>query len=130
MQIEISEDGFINAVRALNGGAVIEELDREIIKAVQAIFDHGGSSEISLKLKISRIAGLEKAVRVGHDVSAKHPKEKRPEKAMFVSRGSGLTDQNQEQDPLPLGDEVQPRRPILEAVTRIAAKGDGDGFTK
>lgn len=104
MQVEISEDGFINMLMNQNGGAVIEELDREMIKGTGAIFDFGGTSEITLKIKQKRIANMETAVSIAHDVIAKHPKEDRPLKAMFVTTGNGLTDQHQEQKSLGLGE--------------------------
>lgn len=123
MEIEISEDGFINAVRSINGGALVEELDREMIKGVQAIFDHGGSSEITLKLKLSRIPNMETAVKIAHDVKANHPREDRPIKAMFVTKGSGLADQPQEQTGLDLGAPTESRRRNLSPVTGLP-KGD------
>jgi hypothetical protein len=122
MEIEVSEDGFINALRSINGGALVEELDRELIKGVQAIFDHGGSSEITLKFKVSRIPGMEKAVNIRHNVAAKHPQEERPAKAMFITAGSGLSDQYQEQQGLPLGTPTEAKRPSLSPISHI--KGD------
>lgn len=116
MDVPISEDGFINAIRSINGGALVEELDREMIKAVQAIFDHGGKAELTLKLKINRIANLETAVNITPDVVAKIPKEERPSKAMFVTPGNGLTDQYQEQKGLPLGAETEKPRATLTTI--------------
>lgn len=116
MDIPISEDGFLNALRSMNGGALVEELDRELINAVQAIFDHGGKAEITVKLKLNRIANMETAVNITPDVIVKVPKEERPSKAMFVTAGSGLTDQYQDQKGLPLGDETERGTPTLTAV--------------
>lgn len=118
MDIPISEDGFINAVRSINGGALVEELDREMIKAVQAIFDHGGKADITLKLKLARIPNMETAVNITHDVIAKVPKEERPAKAMFVTAGSGLSDQYQEQQGLPLGSETERPRANLTSIDK------------
>lgn len=115
MDIPISEDGFINALRSINGGALVEELDREMIKAVQAIFDHGGKAEVTLKLKLARIANMDTAVTITPDVQTKVPKEERPSKAMFVTAGSGLSDQHQEQQGLPLGEETE--RPVTTLTT-------------
>tara|TARA_R110000772_G_scaffold48089_4_gene109876 strand:- start:64537 stop:64911 length:375 start_codon:yes stop_codon:yes gene_type:complete len=122
MEIEVSEDGFINVIRCISGGALVEELDREMIKGVQAIFDHGGKSEITLKIKIDRVANLETAVNISHDVTAKHPKEARGKKAMFITKGSGLSDQYQEQGGLPLGTPTEAKRPNLSPVSHF--KGD------
>ena len=122
MEINISEDGFINMLQAQNGGALVDELDREMIKGVQAIFDHGGASEITVKIKLSRIPNMDTAVNIKHDVTAKHPKEDRPTKAMFISAGSGLTDDYQEQRGLPLGAPVDAKKPNLTPVSRL--KGD------
>lgn len=114
MQVEISEDGFINMLMQQNGGAVIEELDRELIKGVGAIFDHGGNTNITLKITVKRIPNMDTAVSISHDVVAKHPKEERPAKAMFVTTGNGLADQVQEQQNLGLGQEQAPVTGRLE----------------
>jgi len=124
VQIEVSDDGFMNMLRGLNKGAVVEELDRELIKGVGAILDHGGSSTITLKISIKRIRDLESAVSITHDVVAKHPKEDRPVKAMFITSGNGLVDQQQEQPSLPLGEGRPLTRSNLSeptgTVTRLA----------
>lgn len=119
MDIEVSEDGFINMLRAQNGGALIEELDRELITGIQAMFDHGGSSDITLKIKLSRVPNMATAVNIKHDVIAKHPQEERPTKAMFVTGGSGLTDQYQEQTNMELGEPIEPRKPNLAPISTI-----------
>lgn len=105
-EVIISPDGFLNLIMHLNGGAVIDELDREMIKGNQAVLDHSGASEITLKIKISRLKDLECAMTVSHDVIAKHPKEKRPLKAMFLTDGNGFSDQQQDQTSLDLGAPV------------------------
>jgi len=104
MQIKISEDGFLNLLTQQNGGSLIEELDRELMKGIGAILDLGGSADISLKIKIARVPNMETAVSITHDVIAKHPKEPRPAKAMFVTIGNGLSVQHQEQQSLGLGE--------------------------
>lgn len=113
LEIEISEDGFINMLRGLNGGAVVDELDRELIKAVGAVLDHGGASQITVKISLKRLRDLESAVTITHDVIAKHPKEVRPAKAMFVTQGNGLVDQHQKQELLPLGEGRDLKRATL-----------------
>lgn len=125
-QIDISEDGFLNMLRGLNGGAVVEELDRELAKGVQAVMDHGGNSAISLKISVKRIRNLTAAVTIEHDVVAKHPKEERPAKAMFVVDGCGLVDQNQEQQSLGLGEGKEAKRKELqESSSNITRLGKG-----
>jgi len=122
MEIEISPDGFINALKTINGGALIDELDRDIIKAVEAIFDNGGKADITLKLTLSRIANMETAVNIKHDVIVKLPKEDRPNQAMFVTAGSGLTDQFQKQDALPLGEQTERRVAQLTTVDKTTGE--------
>lgn len=127
-EIAISEDGFINALRSLNGGSVVEELDRELAKGIGAIFDHGGASTITVKISVKRIRNMESAVSIDHDVMAKHPKEERPTKAMFVNLTNGLTDQPQQQTSMNLGDAVDQRKSTLqesttEKVTRLHTQG-------
>lgn len=123
MQIEISEDGFLNMLRGLNGGAVVDELDRELTKGISAILDHGGTTSITLKINVKRLRDLQGAVTITHDVVAKHPKEDRPAKAMFVTDGNGLVDQQQEQVPLALGEGREFKRSTLTeasgSVTRL-----------
>ncbi len=105
-EVTISEDGFINMLMQQNGGAVIDELDREMIKGIQAVLDHGGKTDITLKISISKLNDLESAMRIKHDVVAKHPKEERPMKAMFLTKENGLSDQQQDQSSLDLGSPV------------------------
>lgn len=100
MEITCSPDGFINMLNNQNGGALVTELDRELKKGIEAILDHGGSSEITLKIKIGRIKSMEKAVSVSHDVITRFPKEERLSQAMFLSNGNGLLIQPQSQTAL------------------------------
>lgn len=113
MQVEISEDGFINLLLNQNSGALVEELDRELTKGIGAILDHGGDSKITLTIGVKRIAGLEAAVNILHDVKVAHPKEPRPKKAMFITNGNGVTDQPQKQERLALGETTAQRAPTL-----------------
>lgn len=126
MQIEISEDGFLNMVRTVGGGALLDELERELIKAVGAILDHGGKATINLKFNLQRIRNMEGAIDIGHDVSVTLPKEERAHAAMFVTRGNGLATQHQKQEQLPLGQATSPVRPKLEAaggnITRLGTQ--------
>ena len=92
MDIPISDDGFVNTLRLINGGALVDDLDRNLMKAVAAIFDHGGKAEITLKLKLARIANMDTAVNVTPDVIVKLPKGEQPSKALFVTRGHGLSE--------------------------------------
>lgn len=101
-EVIISPDGFINMLMMQNGGAVVDELDREMIKGIQAILDHGGKADLTVKFSFTKIKNLEGAMSITHDVAFKHPKEKRPEKAMFLTPGNGLSDQQQDQGSLDL----------------------------
>lgn len=105
MQIEISEDGFL---RILDAHMIAEELDRELIKCNQAIMELGGSATITMKVKLSRIPKMEKAIDIDIDVTSKHPEHERPSRTMFVNAHGGITDQFQEQGGLPLGAPVAP----------------------
>ena len=120
MLVEISEDGFINMLLQQNGGALVEELDRELINGVGAIFDHGGDSTLTLKIKTNRIKEFDNVVNITHDVTVKHPKEQRPKKAMFITQGNGLTDQAQKQETMDLG------TPVTSKPTALFAKSDDD----
>lgn len=117
MEIEISEDGFINMLNSQNGGAVVDELNREMCKGIGAILDHGGSSTVTVKFTFKKISGMDSGISISHDVIAKHPKEDRPNKAMFISTGNGLLDQPQEQQILPLGEKTEPVQSKLGDTT-------------
>jgi hypothetical protein len=97
MELAISPDGFVNALANIRKGLVIEELDRELIRAVEAVMDNGGKATITLKVDISRIKNLESAVTLKPEVTTKLPKEEAPEQAMFVNSTHGLVSQHQEQ---------------------------------
>lgn len=113
MEIEISEDGFINMLQAQNGGALVGDLDREMIKGLQACWDHGGKSVITLKITMSRTAGMDIAANIVPDLTAKHPKEPLMGSTMFVTKGSGLSSHYQEQEALDLGVPTEPVKPSL-----------------
>lgn len=117
MQIEVSEDGFINMLHAQNGGALVGELNRELIKANEAVLDNGGKATITLKITVQRIKHLEAAMDIGHDVTVVLPKEDRPHSAMFLTPGNGLSVQHQKQESLPLGESKAPVSGRLSSVT-------------
>lgn len=128
-QIEVSEDGFLNLLRSQNGGALVEELDRELIKGVGAVLDHGGTSSITVKISLKRIPNLESAMTIFHDVKVNHPKEDRPAKAMFITFGNGLADQQAEQGRLSLEESVTRKTQLVQSgsaskVTRLLSPGD------
>lgn len=112
VNLPYSPDGFINAVLNLNGGAVVDELDRAMIDGLQAIHDNGGKAEITLKISLKHTQGLEKTITIENDVKTNFPQEKRPASLMFVTKGLGLVTQKQEQQTLPLA-ETDHRRPDL-----------------
>jgi len=124
MQVEISEDGFINLMRNQLGGALIDELDRELIKANQAVLDHGGKATITLKFSVARIKHLDAAMDIGHDVSVSLPKEERPHSAMFLTKGNGLSAQHQKQESLPLGESTAPVSRGLQTVQPVTRIGE------
>ncbi|MDP2141326.1 MAG: hypothetical protein Q8L20_10995 [Gammaproteobacteria bacterium] len=128
--VDISDDGFLNLLRCQNGGALIEELDRELIKGVGAVLDHGGASKITLQISLKRIRDLDSAMTIHHDVKVSHPKEPRPAKAMFVTQGNGLADQKADQMRLSLSESATQRASVLSAetssgkVSRLPSAGD------
>ena len=95
--ITISPDGFLHMLINQNGGALIEELDREMAKGIGAVLDHGGMASVGLSIKFARIVGMDKGMTIKHDVKTNFPKEPRLDSAMFVSDGNGLLIQPQEQ---------------------------------
>jgi len=97
VEISISPDGFIQMLRNQNGGALVEELEREMVKGIGAVLDHGGVATLNLTLKFARIPSMDKGMAIKHDVKTNFPKEVRLESAMFLSDGNGLLTQPQEQ---------------------------------
>jgi len=124
--INISEDGFMNMLNNQNGGALVDELNRELAKGVGAVLDNNGKSTITLKISIQKISGMDKGMVIKDDVTVSHPKEVRPSSAMFVSNGNGLLIQPQAQTTFnldqstgeildPLADSVDPIKSTIEA---------------
>jgi hypothetical protein len=97
MQIEISEDGFLNMLNTLNKGDIVAQLDDALMDAVQGLKDHGGKAEITLNIKISPIKSFATAVTITPDIKLKIPHGKQPENAMFINSSLGLVAQPQEQ---------------------------------
>ncbi len=121
MEIEISEDGFIAAIRVMEEGVLVEDLDRQVAECVQAIQEHGGKAELTLKIKIARIPNMDTAVGLTPTVITKIPKPDRPAKVLFVTKDSGLTDQYQKQDDLDLGQPIKKQPSPLQPVSKIGA---------
>lgn len=127
MDITVSDDGFINMMKSINGGAVLDELDRAVIDSVSAILDNGGQAAITVKFTFSRIKNLEKAIDIGHDVAVKLPKEDRVHAAMFITNGNGLASQHQQQESLPLGGAIERPTKKLEPIeSNIPRIGKGE----
>lgn len=107
VSITVSPDGFINMLNSQNGGAVVDELNRELLKGVGAVLDHGGKSSITLKINLSKSIGVERGITIDHDVTTKHPKEVRPAKTMFVSSANGLLDAPETQGSFELDESAE-----------------------
>lgn len=116
-ELKVSPDGFVNMLASLDKGLVVEELDRELVKAIQSITDFGGASTITLKIGIKKMANMETAVVIGYDIIVKHPKEDRRLSSMFVVGGCGLVEDFQEQQSLELKDSVTRIGSKLTAIT-------------
>ncbi|WP_339064776.1 hypothetical protein [Teredinibacter turnerae] len=127
MEIEISEDGFINMLRNHNGGALVDELDRELIKGISAIQDFGSETKVGVVFTIKRIKEMTTAVNIIPTVTKKHPEEPPTKGAMFISRSNGLITQKQEQQQLQLEGNTIERKttlaPINNPVSSIGQKG-------
>lgn len=125
MQVEISEDGFLNLLQYLNGGGLVGELDLELIKMVQAVREHNGEAKLTLTIAVNRIKQLPTAVNISHDITVKLPKEKRREDAMFMNQHHGLVTQPQEQKTFDLqpitNTNIQKLTPIKGNVIELEA---------
>lgn len=105
-EFPVSPDGFVNMLVSLDQGIAVEELDRELTKGIGAIRDFDGVSTITLKVAIKRMANMDTAYVIGHDIVVKHPKEPRRLTSMFEVGGNGLVADFQEQQSLELKDSV------------------------
>ena len=122
-----SPDGFINMLMNLNGGAVIDELDRAIIDGLQSIHDNGGKAEINLCIKLGKTQGLDKTMTIEDVVKTKFPKEKRPKSLMFVTNGNGLVTQIQEQQKLELNPAEQKPAALQKAEASKVSHNNKQG---
>ena len=120
LEIAVSPDGFLNMLHKQNGGHLIDELNTELAKGVGAILDHGGKSEITLKIKLSGAVGVERGITIIHDVITKHPREARPAKTMFVSPGNGVLNAPAEQGELGIGEQVEAVQGGLEKTDNVS----------
>lgn len=120
-EITISDDGFINMLTNLGKKQLVEELDKTLINAIQAIGDFGGTAEIKLNLKLKRIKSVRSAVSIVHDVVAKIPEEPREDDALFVTAGHGLVNQFQEQSSLDLQHSDKERQSLQQADSKVTS---------
>jgi hypothetical protein len=104
MEIVISEDGFLNALNNVKKGILVEELDNALIRAINAIRDHGGKATVGITLEFKRIKDMETAIKITPKLIEKLPQEDMPTQAMFATHAGGLVAQHQEQTTM----ELQP----------------------
>jgi len=97
MDINISDDGFLNALANIKKGFLIEELDSSLIRAINAIRDHGGKATVGITLEFKRIKDMETAIKITPKLIEKLPQEDMPTQAMFATIDGGLVAQHQEQ---------------------------------
>lgn len=122
-EFPVSPDGFVNMLVTLDKGIVVQELDDELIKGLQALGDFGGSATITLKITLKKIPGMDAAINIHNDVITKFPKEDRRHTSMFKVGGNGLVAQYQDQPPLEgLGNPVNPPATTLQSIPKKKGK--------
>lgn len=124
LEVSISPDGFLNMLMNQNGGAVVDELDRELVKGIGAILDYGGTADITLKVKLTKVKNMNGVIDIVPDVITKFPKEPREHTAMFLTPGNGVSAQQQKQEALDLQQAPNAGVTKLEPVRTIGEKDD------
>jgi hypothetical protein len=92
---------FVDTLREVRAGSVLEDLDINLQRLVQAVQSTGGAGEIVLKISVKPMKGSTEAVVVKDDIKTKLPEIGSSGTVMFPSPEGNLSRQHPKQDDLP-----------------------------
>ena len=113
---------FSEQLPLIAGGAFENELTDALADVLEYINTHGGSPEITAKMKLStQITKAGPMVKIAYSVSVKYPKEKPVDFAMFITPEGNLMLDNPNQGNLPFREvEIEKKKP--EVIPQFAKK--------
>lgn len=121
-QMRKNMKAFSEQLPVISAGALEEDLTQALADGVEFLDDNGGTFEINLKLKLSKVinrAGV--MIKITHDVQTKFPKSKPAEFTMFLGPDGDLLLENPRQGNLPFK-EVKTENPKPEVIPAFVRK--------
>lgn len=92
---------FVDTLRDLRGGELIEQLDTSLQELVQAVQTTGGGGQVVLTIVVAPTKGAAEAVVVKDIVKLKKPEIKSAGTLMFPTPEGNLSRKHPKQDELP-----------------------------
>ena len=92
---------FVDTLRDLRGGEVIEQLDEQLQQLVQAVQSTDAGGQLTVTIAITPTKGVADAVTVKDTVKLKKPEIKSSGTLMFPTPEGNLSRKNTRQDDLP-----------------------------
>lgn len=92
---------FVDTLRDVRGGGVIEDLDGKLQELVRAVQETGGSGQITLVVAVKPMRGSTEAVVVTDDIKSKLPVIKSAGTVMFPTPEGNLSRSHPKQEDLP-----------------------------
>lgn len=108
----MSKRYFIDTLRELEAGELVEDLTDAQHAVVTAVESRGGTGELTLKLKF-KMEGRQMQVKA--DVVSKLPKGTRGSSLFFITPEGNLERNGPSQRKLALRDVDEPKQPLKEA---------------
>jgi len=85
----MEHSNFLDALGDVHGGQLIEEADRHLRQVIAAVRERGGTSVLTLKIKVASVA--ENRVDVSGQVTAKVPPASYPPSIFFTDQDNSIS---------------------------------------
>jgi len=92
---------FVDTMREVRAGQVLEELDTKLQQLVQSVQSTGGSGELVLKISVKPMKGSTEACVVTDDIKLKVPEIKNAGTVMFPTPEGNLSRKHPRQEEIP-----------------------------
>jgi hypothetical protein len=97
----MSRRSFVDTIRDVRGGQVLEDMDAKLQELVRAVQETGASGELVLKVSVAPMKGSTEAVVVKDDIKSKLPVIKSAGTVLFPTPEGNLQRSHHRQDDLP-----------------------------
>lgn len=97
----MSRRSFVDTMREVRAGQVLDDLDAKLQELVQAVQSTGGAGELTLKISVKPMKGSTEACVVADDIKLKTPQIKSAGTVMFPTPEGNLSRKHPRQEEIP-----------------------------